>query len=498
MHSHGIRSDENNFQKQIQIQCSVSLVIKLFCGSRVCYRYKILIDRMSCHYHVNSQLTIIVLQSPGMQYRYKNNAAQLRSTALVEIMNVTEMTSSSNSSDTKLGIERTCFLIRLWTVPLICIIGFVGNSMSIKIFVGKTQRTTSCCVYLATKAVSDNGFLLTLLIAWLDFVDIRAFHIEGICQITLFFSYLCGFMSAWAVVFVTIENYIRVCCPEKVSSYCTPKFARNITITCFFSACIIYSFPLWGTQISVLQGVTFCQTNPEFQNLQLALTYVDSLLTLVLPLLIVPVLVVKTVYSSQEASQRSFRLQQCQSAVTRKRISPHRAVTRLLLTVALVFVFLHTPSHVIRIKVTIEELMKKVQTVSVVDRVLQHLFLTLYHLNYAVNIFIYICCGRRFRTVLYSRLRQLSTKENSQKGRDKASIEELIRISHSFLVGSEHIETKLQPVYPVSHMLRLDCFETTFVFTLKHFTTIFMIILLIAVIKLLTVVLRVKFNLYNM
>ncbi|XP_061171071.1 somatostatin receptor type 4-like [Saccostrea echinata] len=360
-------------------------------------------------------------------------------------VNITNLKNSTDFDDSEYGIERTSFLIRLLALPMICLIGFVGNSISIKMFVRKTQRTTSCCIYLAMKAISDNGFLLTLLIAWLDFVNIRVFHIEGVCQIVLFLSYLCGFMSAWAVVLVTIENYIRVCCPVKVASSCTAKIARNTVMTCFISACIIYNFPLWGAKITVLHGKAFCHTNPEFQNVQLALTYVDTILTLVVPLFIVPVLVLMTIFSSGEATRRSTRLRRAHSTARRKKISPHCAVTRLLLTVALVFLFLHTPSHIVRIKVTVEGLMRKVYTASSEDRVLQQLFLTLYYLNYSVNIFIYVFCGSRFRTTLYTSIREFSTKRRQPKvsGNSSVSIEELIRVSHSFFVGNDNVETSV-------------------------------------------------------
>ena len=357
-------------------------------------------------------------------------------------LNVTDVDNSSENEDSKHGIERISFLIRLLALPVICFVGFIGNTMSIKIFVGKTQRTTSCCIYLAMKAVSDNGFLLTLLIAWLDFVNIRVFHIEGVCQVVLFLSYLSGFMSAWAVVLVTVENYIRVCCPEKVVTMCKSNYARNIVITCLISACIIYNFPLWGTEISVFNGKVFCRTHPEFQSLQVALTYVDSVLTLVVPLFIIPVLVLLTVCSSVEASRRSKRLVRHQSALSRRKFSPHGAVTRLLLAVGLVFMFLHTPSHIIRIKVTIEGLTGKVQTASFLDRVLQQLFSTLYYLNYAVNIFIYVFCGRRFRALLYTRFRKISAPEKHRKakGNSNVSFEELIRVSHSFLIGNDNVK----------------------------------------------------------
>ncbi|XP_062609378.1 thyrotropin-releasing hormone receptor-like [Saccostrea cucullata] len=360
-------------------------------------------------------------------------------------LNITNMKNSTDIADSEYGIERTSFLIRLLALPVICFIGFVGNSISIKLFVRKTQRTTSCCIYLAMKAISDNGFLFTLLIAWLDFVDIRVFHIEGVCQIVLFLSYLCGFMSAWAVVFVTIENYIRVCCPVNVASTCTAKIARNTVVTCFISACIIYNFPLWGAKITVFQGKAYCHTNPEFQNVQLALTYVDTILTLVVPLFIVPVLVLRTIFNSGEATRRSTRLRGSHSTARRKKISPHCAVTRLLLAVALVFLFLHTPSHIVRIKVTVEGLMKNVQSASSEDRVLQQLFLTLYYLNYAVNVFIYVFCGSGFRTTLYTTIKAISTKRRKPRdsGNSTVSIEELIRVSHSFFVGEDNVETSL-------------------------------------------------------
>lgn len=364
---------------------------------------------------------------------------------MIDIMNTnaTVLGNSSENGDFYHGIERTSFLIRLLVLPVICFVGFVGNTMSVRIFVGRAQRTTSCCIYLAMKAVSDNGFLLTLLIAWLDFVNIRVFHIEGVCQIVLFLSYLCGFMSAWAVVLVTVENYIRVCCPKKVASICRADIARNMVITCFISACMIYNFPLWGTEISVLNGQAFCRTNPKFESLQVALIYVDSLLTLVVPLFIIPLLVLLTVCSSVEASRRSMRLlqRQSRSTNTRRKLSPHSAVTRLLLTVALVFMFLHTPSHIIRIKVTIEGLTGRARTASFMDRVLQQLFLTLYYLNYAVNIFIYVFCGRQFRTFLYNRLQRLKENHHKPQANSNASFEELIRISHSFLFGNDNVET---------------------------------------------------------
>lgn len=70
------------------------------------------------------------------------------------------------------GIEWISFLICFLVFLVICFVGFVGNIMFIRIFVGKIQCMILCCIYLVMKVVFDNGFLLIFFIVWLDFVNI--------------------------------------------------------------------------------------------------------------------------------------------------------------------------------------------------------------------------------------------------------------------------------------------------------------------------------------
>jgi hypothetical protein len=91
--------------------------------------------------------------------------------------------------------------------------------------------------------MTDNGFLATLLIVWLDFLDIRIFHSTGLCHIVVFLAYVCSFLSVWCVVCVTIENYVRICHPVFAKLYCTSRTALiSICILTFASICI-YNMP---------------------------------------------------------------------------------------------------------------------------------------------------------------------------------------------------------------------------------------------------------------
>ncbi|XP_061194616.1 kappa-type opioid receptor-like [Saccostrea echinata] len=307
--------------------------------------------------------------------------------------------------------------IRLVVIPVIFIVGFLGNTLTASLFLGKSLRAKSCSIYLAVKAISDNGFLVSLLVAWLDFVDVRIFHTQVVCHMTLYLSYVCGFVSVWSVVLVTIENYVRICRPSEVRSLCSRYVAKRITILGVVFGCMLYNYPLWTMDISPPQPhqQRFCHTLHKFERFEVVMTYVDTVLTLVIPLIIIIILICIIAVSLVDASKRRDRLRKSSSyssvnSTQPKNRSaptlPHSKVTKMLLSVSLVFVCLHTPSHAIRMKATLENLLGQTTVTSQMDRVLQHFFLVLYYLNFSIYFFIYIICGQNFRKVLKKKINQ--------------------------------------------------------------------------------------------
>lgn len=300
--------------------------------------------------------------------------------------------------------QDTVFIIRRYALPLICFLGILGNSLSAKAFLGPGLKHASCSMYLAVRCISDNGFILTLFTAWLDFVHVRLFHTEAICQMVVFLSYLCSFISVWCVVFVTIENYVRICHHTHVNRFCTIKVARYSLLTCFLVALLLYNFALWGTQVQRHGNQNYCLTKEMFIQLEQIMTYIDTALTLVIPLLIILILMLMIMISSVDAHKRQIRLNsaaaQNNNVESRRRILPHSKVTRLLSSVTVMFLILHTPLHVIRIKVLFEHVLHENRnSASDMDRTLQHVFVTMYYLNYSVNCVIYLVCGENFRKV---------------------------------------------------------------------------------------------------
>lgn len=89
-------------------------------------------------------------------------------------------------------------------------------------------------------------------------VEVHWFHKHGVCQMIIFITYVCGFLSVWLVVMVTVENYIRICHPHQVHALCTPGKARVVLLVLGITSIFSYNFPLWTTQSMISDNTSYC------------------------------------------------------------------------------------------------------------------------------------------------------------------------------------------------------------------------------------------------
>ena len=95
-------------------------------------------------------------------------------------------------------------------VPVICIFGIVGNIFSFRVFVFKSFRNNSSSAYIAALSVSDSCFLLSLFLSWLGNGKF-GFVFSGIavwCQVMIYVTSVCSFLSVWYVVLIMIDRYV--------------------------------------------------------------------------------------------------------------------------------------------------------------------------------------------------------------------------------------------------------------------------------------------------
>ena len=105
----------------------------------------------------------------------KRNMSALNMTTLNETLN--ESYSSHH------GLAQFFLHINKIGIPVILLIGIVGNTVSFLVFVMTPLRYKSSSVYLAFMNVADTGFMISLVPAWLGWVHIDIFHSQGWCQV---------------------------------------------------------------------------------------------------------------------------------------------------------------------------------------------------------------------------------------------------------------------------------------------------------------------------
>ncbi|BFZ06600.1 hypothetical protein BsWGS_09639 [Bradybaena similaris] len=111
-----------------------------------------------------------------------------------------------------------------------------------------SPRKTSSCLYLATRSLAVFGVLISIIIAWSNSL-VPLMNTPGICEITVFLSYICPFISIWMVVTISVENFIRIAQPSRVSELCTPHVAKCVIAAFVVVGVVVYNFPLWTSRV---------------------------------------------------------------------------------------------------------------------------------------------------------------------------------------------------------------------------------------------------------
>ena len=345
-----------------------------------------------------------------MEYGLMQPANISQSTVTPSVLAITS-DQSHNASSTMSSFDpdqSSAYVImrRLQTIliPVICLLGIVGNVLAAGIFLSPSLSKTSCCFHLASKSINDIGFLVSLFVVWLFRLKVPLFTTPGVCQITVFLTYVCGCLSVWFVVGITMENFIRFTQPSLVHKYCNVAMAKRMVAGVTATSALFYNFSLWTTGVMVgPDGSKHCTSLLHFQSIVMATTVIDTALTLILPSILMFFLIVSIVFKSIESFERKKRLRA--SATTqrgqKKRLTPEGKMTTFLFVISVIFLALNLPTHAIRLKLLIQVYIQH-QHPSYADVILQRVFEILLYFNFSTNCLIYLLFGERFRAVFVS------------------------------------------------------------------------------------------------
>ena len=302
--------------------------------------------------------------------------------------------------------------LQTYVGPLIVTIGITGNLVSIMVFSAKTLRRLSSSVYVQAVLVSDTAFLLTLFALWLESFGYDAIHMNGICQSNIYLSYVGSFLSVWYVVCITIENYITICHPLKINTLCTFMRARVVTISLAAASLAMFAvvIPITKPQVAGQMDpsdnstvMTICVTGDEYRNLMNILSYIDSVITILIPMIIILILLTLIIISTlRSVHKKRKRMTSKQSLAKKLSDVPQVRVAKLLSGISVSYILMNLPSHGMRLLYLFVPYLFVPPSVTTLT--VHQCLLYISYSSYALKFFILYIFSGNFRKVLLERI----------------------------------------------------------------------------------------------
>lgn len=85
--------------------------------------------------------------------------------------------------------------LNLYYLAVIIVFGILGNALNFLVFTRTHLKLRSSSYYLAALALADLGFLVTLLVVWLNHFGVDLFNRPGFCQALVYLSSVSSCMS---------------------------------------------------------------------------------------------------------------------------------------------------------------------------------------------------------------------------------------------------------------------------------------------------------------
>lgn len=180
----------------------------------------------------------------------------------------------------------------LYYIPCIILLGLVGNLLSCVVFLKTHLKLRSSSYYLAALATADFGFLMSLLLVWLNnTVGWRVFNKDGWCETLVYVSAVCSSLSVWLIVAFTVERFIAVQYPLHRPHMCTVARAKTIILilTLLALASHSYSFVTAGV-VKNQDGDEVCDLRIEYLETMRIISIIDSIASLIAPLILIIVM----------------------------------------------------------------------------------------------------------------------------------------------------------------------------------------------------------------
>ena len=175
----------------------------------------------------------------------------------------------------------------------------------------------------------------------------------------MFFNYVFSFLSVWYVVCITVENYVTICQPYHFRSFCSTRRALFMVSVVLGASFTLYSFSAFTSKVTLSQrGQMECGQHPGMDRVMEVMTYVDSVITLLVPFIVISAMLIPIALSicrtkkwrqrlSSVAMLDPMQLAQLMEAAKKPTVrkSPKVQIAKMLLALSVSYIVMNAPSH---------------------------------------------------------------------------------------------------------------------------------------------------------
>nr|KAG5714832.1 hypothetical protein BaRGS_000320 [Batillaria attramentaria] len=239
---------------------------------------------------------------------------------------------------------RVVLVINEYYLWVIFALGFPGNGMSL-LTILRMPTVSSSKMHVALLAVVDNCAILSkLLIHQLTGNDVHLGNAG--CKIMLFCGNFFSILASWILVAMTLERFIAVWFPLKVSRIYSKKTATMVLISfCVLTFCLNAVY-LWIAKEAHNGNVMVCGFYEEYSTfMKYYWPWADALAFAIIPCLLVLVSNTLIIINVQMSSKKQRHLTNNFDQSSR-RMRDQQQITTMLIVISVMFLVLMLPNSI--------------------------------------------------------------------------------------------------------------------------------------------------------
>jgi hypothetical protein len=161
-------------------------------------------------------------------------------------------TSEATAAVYVMSYRTIAFKLLTVTIPIIVLLGTLGNGFSFAVLVRKGMRSTPMYFYLTILTVVDTVVLYcNAFKAWIRLLTkFEVLHVSNVgCKLITFVFLTSCYLSAWLIVMVTVDRFIAVWFPIRGYLWLRIRRARMVTgwltaVVAVYNAHVFWTFSL--------------------------------------------------------------------------------------------------------------------------------------------------------------------------------------------------------------------------------------------------------------